>query len=114
MQAIVRMKESPHEQDKLNFVSIHGILCFGVPNHGMEIEAMVNMIQNRPARFTLNLLDKQQGFRLRNRSHAEFCDAFDFEASKVISFFERRSSHTLAWVIQLCLVSLHVLTNVAG
>ena len=89
------MKQSTDIQDKQSLVSTYGALLFGVPNHGMNTTAMASMIENLPARFTLNLLDQNVGYRLRQQQHEDFCNAFNFIDSKVVQFYELRLSPTI-------------------
>jgi hypothetical protein len=89
------MNRSDHPEDKLNLKSTYGALFFGVPNQGMNVEAMVSMVENLPARYTLTLLDRCRGFQLRDRHHEDFCEAFAYEDSKIVYFFETDESPTV-------------------
>ena len=95
---MIRMKGSPDQDDRLNFKSTYGALFFGVPSQGMDVDALAGMVQNLPAQYTLALLDRQLGFRLRNRQHDEFCKAFDYQDSKIVQFFELEKSPTVLQV----------------
>ena len=95
------MKESKNETDRQNFQSIYGALFFGVPNQGMDTTDIASIVGDLPARYTLNLLDDKLGFRLRQRSHQEFINAFDFKDSKIISFIELETSPTIQKVRNL-------------
>ena len=101
LKAMIRMRSSDDEGDRLNFRQTYGALFFGVPSQGMDVEALATMIENMPARYTLNLLDQQLGHRLRNRQHQDFCKAFDFKDSRIIQFFELRKSPTVIQVSDL-------------
>ena len=92
------MCQSPKKDDQLNFRSTYGALFFGVPSHGMNVEAMAAMVQDLPARYTLTILDQRLGFRLRNRQHEDFCKAFNFRDSKIVQFFESKLSPTVIQV----------------
>jgi protein SERAC1 len=89
------MKDSDDSEDQLNLQSTYGALFFGVPSHGMNVEAMASMIGDLPARYNLNLLDQRLGFRLRMRQHETFCEAFAYKDSKIVQFFELRESPTV-------------------
>ena len=95
---MIRMKNSDDSDDRLNFRSTYGALFFGVPNRGMDVRALATMIGDLPARYTLNLLDQQFGFRLRNRLQEDFCNAFDYKSSKIVQFFELKMSPTVQQV----------------
>lgn len=101
LKAMIRMKDSDDEGDRLNFWHTYGALFFGVPSQGMDVKALATMIESMPARYTLNLLDQQLGHRLRNRQHWDFCKAFDFKDSRIVQFFELRKSPTVIQVIDL-------------
>ena len=92
------MNSSTDQDHRLNLQSIYGALFFGVPSQGMNVEAMASMVEGLPARYTLNLLDQQLGFRLRNRQHEDFCKAFSFRDSKIIQFFELTKTPTVTQV----------------
>ena len=89
------MKRSGDFEDSQNLLSTYGALFFGVPGQGMSTTAIANMIGDLPARFTLSLLDKGIGHRFRDEQHENFCEAFHFQDSKIIQFFELRSSPTV-------------------
>ena len=92
------MKESSDSNDQRNLNSIYGVLFFGVPNQGMETGELAAMIGDKPQRYDLSLLNNQVGHRPRSRQHEEFCEAFDFEDSKIIQFFETKMTSTVAEV----------------
>ena len=92
------MKNNTNPEDQLNMHSTYGALFFGVPSQGMNVEAMASMVEGLPARYTLNLLDQQLGFRLRNKQHEDFCKAFAYPDSKIVQFFELKKSPTLTQV----------------
>ena len=96
--SVIRMNSSTYLDDRLNLQSIYGALFFGVPSQGMDVEAMASMVEGLPARYILNLLDQQLGFRLRNRQHEDFCKAFNYKDSKIIQFFELTKTLTVIQV----------------
>ena len=94
----MEMGKSEDKDDNLNLASIYGALYFGVPNSGMNVTAMISMIENLPSRFTLEQLDRDVGFRTRSRQHEEFCRMFYYRDSKIIKFFELLKSPTVCKV----------------
>ena len=94
------MAHSEDQSDRINLQCTYGALFFGVPNQGMDVEAMATMVGNRPGRYTLDLLNQQLGYRLKSRQHDEFCKAFSFRDSRIIQFFEQQKSPT---VHEVCL-----------
>ena len=96
---------SNDQGDRLNFLSTYGALFFGVPSQGMNVEALASMVPKMPARYTLNLLDQQLGFALREKLHTEFCKTFNYSDSKIVQFYELEKSPT---VIQVRVCALKV------
>ena len=96
--AMIQMSNSDDQEDRLNFQSTYGALFFGVPSQGMDVEALASMVQNLPARYTMNLLDQHLGFRLRHSRHEEFCKVFAYKDSKIVQFFELKKSKTVILV----------------
>ena len=103
---MIQMKKSSNGDDKLNLQYSYGALFFGVPNQGMDVEALAGMVQGSPQQYTMQLLDEQLGSRLRNRQHLDFCNAFDFLDSKIVQFFELRKSPTVVQVMPFNLLLL--------
>ena len=97
-EAMTRMRYSTNPNDRLNHLSTYGALFFGVPSRGMNVEALASMVLKTPARFTLNLLDQQLGYSLREKLHAEFCRTFDYSDSKIVQFYELGKSPTVIQV----------------
>ena len=93
--AMVQMRKSSNEIDQETIRSTYGALFFGVPTHGMDVEAIANMVQNLPARYISTFLDQNNGFRLRQRQHEDFCQAFDYKDSRIVQFFELEKSPTV-------------------
>jgi hypothetical protein len=92
------MRKESNEDDDINLRSTYGALFFGVPSQGMNVEALATMIEDLPSRYTMSLLDERVGFRLQQRQHRDFCDAFPFEDSKIVQFFETKKSATVQLV----------------
>ena len=61
----------------------------------MNIETIREMVENLPAGYISALLDQQNGFRLRQRQHRIFCEALDYEDSRVVHLFETKKSPTV-------------------
>lgn len=93
--AMIQMRQSSNEFDQETVQSTYGALFFGVPTQGMDVEAIANMVQDLPARYISTVLDQQHGFRLRQRQHEEFCQAFDYKDSRIVQFFELEKSPTV-------------------
>lgn len=94
------MSNSDHHDDRLTLLLIYGALFFGVPSHGMDVQAIVGMVRELPSRYTTILLDEEVGYHLRNKQQEDFCKAFPFENSKIVSFFELEKTPTVIKVIQ--------------
>ena len=92
---IIQMRKSQNEVDQETILSIYGALFFGVPTQGMDVEAIASMVQDLPARYISTVLDQQHGFRLRQRQHEDFCQAFDYKDSRIVQFFELEKSPTV-------------------
>ena len=95
---MTRMGNSTDWDDRLNLLSTYGALFFGVPNQGMNVEALASMVLKTPAQYTLNLLDKERGSSLREKLHTEFCKTFHYRDSKIVQFYESERSPTVIWV----------------
>ena len=93
--AMIQMRKSSNEVDQETILSTYGALFFGVPTQGMDVEAIANMVQNLPARYISTLLDQKDGFRLRQRQHEDFCQAFDYKDSRIVQFFELEKTPTV-------------------
>jgi hypothetical protein len=78
--------------DKKTFDSTYGALFFGVPNQGMDIESLIPMAKERPNLPFLISLGLSSS-SLRNL-HREFCKAFEFKDSEIVSFYETEESQT--------------------
>ncbi|VUC32123.1 unnamed protein product [Clonostachys rosea] len=94
IKVLITIHENPPIEEDLRMVrSIYGALFFGVPSQGMDTRALAAMVQGLPAsQFVVSSLDREVGNRLRQRQHLRFCKAFHFEDSKIIQFFETRTT----------------------
>lgn len=84
--------------DATNMCSIYGLLQLGVPNLGMDINALAGMIKNRPARHVLEHLNPRQGGALRAKENSDFAEAFRLPGSQIRYFFETKTGPTVKWV----------------
>ena len=96
---MIQMKKSSNWDDRMNLQHSYGALSLGVPNQGMDVEALMGIVQGFPQQYTMQLLDERLGFRLRNRLHLDFRNAFIFTDSEFIQFFELWKIPTLTHVI---------------
>ena len=69
-----------------------GLLFFGVPNRGMDIESLQSIVGNRQNRYLLESLGQYSDLLLQQ--DGQFGAIFHFEDSPVVSFFETKSSPT--------------------
>jgi protein SERAC1 len=92
------MNKSEQPNDKRTLMAIHGALFFGVPSQGMDTKAMSVLASNLPSRYTVELLNRDMGHRLRQRQHEEFCKAFPYPESKIIQFYEQNKTRTASGV----------------
>lgn len=97
------MSENSSNRDLLK--SIRGILFFGVPNQGMDIQSFIPMVGDQPNRYLLETLDKASE-RLRLQSK-QFREAFVSRGSEIVSFYETSTSPTAenvsnqSWILLL-------------
>jgi hypothetical protein len=92
---MILMRKSEDKEDFTHITSTYGALLFGVPTHGMDVEAMVDMVLEKSSRYTLGLLDKEVGSFFRLDRREAFCQAFDFPDSRIIQFYEMGRSPTV-------------------
>lgn len=78
--------------DKINFQATYGLLFFGVPNQGMDIDSLLPMVKGQENLSLLMTLRK--GSELLRKLHRDFCSEFDFRDSSIISFYETERSRT--------------------
>lgn len=90
------MKNSDYPDDKANFLATFGMLFFGVPNTGMNINHLRPMVTGRPNEsFILNLAQNTESLRILSRA---FRESFDFDDSEIILFFETEYTPIPAYV----------------
>ena len=85
------MYKNPQEDGKI-LDSTCGLLFFGVPNRGLDIESLLPMVDGQPNEILLRSLGVRTQL-LRDQSR-EFSEAFTSEASDVICFYETKLSPT--------------------
>jgi hypothetical protein len=61
----------------------------------MDVEALASMVQDMPARTTLDDLDKRIGHRRKRKLHSDFCEAFNFRDALIARFYELDESPTV-------------------
>jgi hypothetical protein len=99
-EALIRIAESDYESGLLD--SIAGVLFFGVPNDGMDIESLIPIIKNQPNRFLVETLNQvnSQVLRIQRRN---FLKVFEQLHLDIFCFYETKMSPTAAKV--LCFVT---------
>ena len=76
--------------------SIYGVLFFGVPNQGMDIRSVIPMVQGQPNQALLHTLGTESQV-LRDQCR-QFPEAFNFEDSEILCFYETKMSPTAEMV----------------
>ena len=69
-----------------------GLLFFGVPNRGMDIESLQAIVGDKPNRYLLESVGQYSDLLLQQ--DGQFGPTFHFQDSPVFSFFETRPSPT--------------------
>lgn len=70
----------------------YALFFFGVPSRGMDIRSLMAMVHGQPNSPFISLLDRSSEFLATQ--HRDFCIAFPFEDSVVISFYETEKTPT--------------------
>lgn len=81
-----------NEYDKKQMDSIVGLLFFDVPNRGMDIESLQAIVGDRQNRYLLESVGQYSDLLLQQ--DGQFGPTFHFEDSRVVSFYETKSSPT--------------------
>lgn len=76
-----------------------GLLFFGVPNRGMDIESLQAIVGDRPNRYLLESVGQYSDLLLQQ--DGQFGSTFPFQDSPVFSFIETRPSPTAVKVSHL-------------
>ena len=69
-----------------------GLLFFGVPNRGMDVESLQAIVGDKQNRYLLESVGQYSDLLLEQ--DGQFGSTFHFRDSHVISFFETKSSPT--------------------
>ena len=85
--------------------SIVGLLFFGVPNRGMDVESLQAIVGDKQNRYLLESVGQYSDLLLEQ--DGQFGSTFHFRDSHVVSFFETRSSPTAIKVSQSVQVTYH-------
>jgi hypothetical protein len=93
-EAIINMHKGD-ESERMLLAVTYAVLFFGVPSQGMNTLALAAMVDKKPQRYTLELLDENVGQTLRERQHMDFCEAFNFRDSRFVRFYELVASPTV-------------------
>ena len=72
--------------------SVVGLLFFGVPNRGMDIDSLQAIVGDKQNRYLLESLGQYSDLLLQQ--DGQFGTIFHFKDSRVISFYETKSSPT--------------------
>ena len=97
-QAIIELGRGD-ELDKKQMKSVVGMLFFGVPNRGLDIDSLRSIVCNQENRYLLESIGTYSDLLLQQ--DGQFGPVFDFKDSPIISFFETKSSPTAIKVSQL-------------
>ena len=87
-----------NELDKKQMASVVGMLFFGVPNRGLDIDSLQSIVCNQPNRYLLESVGQYSDLLLQQ--DGQFGSVFSFMDSPIVSFFETKSSHTAIKVSQ--------------
>jgi hypothetical protein len=94
IQAIIVLDKSKNKQDQPTLMSIYGVLFFGVPSQSMDVQYLEAMVSSNRSKFIVSLLDREVGYRLRQRQHEDFCRALPYADSEIMQWFELRKTKT--------------------
>jgi protein SERAC1 len=97
--------------DLINLIS--GLLFFGVPNDGLDIESLVPMVKDQPNRFLLESLDSKnsQMLSIQKRNFAEILDRTDLE---MFCFYETELSPIAIKVVVIWMMGLFPANIITG
>ena len=101
LQAIMKLGRG-NELDKKQVESVVGMLFFGVPNRGIDIESLRSIVCDRMNRYLLESIGQYSDLLLHQ--DGQFGPVFGFKDSPIVSFFETKSSPTAIKVSQLDLI----------
>ena len=86
------MHRSRDPDDERSLRSIYAALFFGVPENGMDVTTLRELVRGTSHEFDLALLDQDMGFQFRSNEQEDFRSAFHYAGSEVLYFCERRLS----------------------
>ena len=97
-EALVQIAESETGSELINL--IFGLLFFGVPNDGLDIESLVPMVNDQPNRFLLESLGSMnsQILSIQRRNFSNILDRTNLE---IFCFYETELSPTATKVVVL-------------
>ena len=82
-----------------------GLLFFGVPNRGMDVESLQAIVGDKQNRYLLESVGQYSDLLLEQ--DGQFSSTFHFRDSHIVSFFETKSSPTAIKVSQSVQVIYH-------
>ena len=92
MQALIQLSYEQATEAVAAYKATYGILLFGCPNQGMDVNSLIPMCEGR-ANLPFLLTLKQSSERLRQLCR-DFPRRFAFPDSRIISFYETKLSPT--------------------
>lgn len=100
LQALIELFREHNPSHSSNINSICGIVFFGVPSQGMNIESLIPMVgDEQPNRFLLESLGRTSAVLVDQGR--EFRDTSNHENFKIVSFYETKMSPTAREVVGL-------------
>ncbi|KAF1997265.1 hypothetical protein P154DRAFT_524915 [Amniculicola lignicola CBS 123094] len=90
-QALVIMSGGS-ESDQANFKATYGIVSFGTPSRGLNLESLVAMVENQPNRYFLETL--RPNSEVLHALRKDFLQIFNFQDSEILSVYELQESPT--------------------
>lgn len=90
-QALVLMSGGD-ASDQANFKATYGIVSFGTPNRGLNVESLVAMVENQPNRYFLETL--RPNSEVLDTLRRNFLQKFTFRDSEILSIYELQESLT--------------------
>lgn len=81
-----------NESDRKHMETVVGMLFFGVPNRGMDIESLQSIVCNQKNRYLLESVGQYSDLLLQQ--DGQFGSTFHFKDSPIVSFFETKASPT--------------------
>jgi hypothetical protein len=85
--------------DQANFKATYGILSFGTPNCGLNLESLVAMVENQPNRYFLETL--RPNSEVLHALRRDFLRIYNFQDAEILSAYELKESPTAQKVCRL-------------